>query len=213
MKINEVEQATGITKKNIRFYEAQGLLKPSRNLQNSYRDYSPEDVRILQQIKLLRKLNIPISDIKRVQENYLTLDDCLRRHLITLERERKNAESVEQFCHELLAQDLSLENMDVEKLLSDMENLEEGGTRFMDVRRKDRRAQKKKALIAGCSAMALMLVPVGIVLYALSAGEIPLPVVLLVLGLPLLGIIGVVLALRERIKEIEGGELDEAVKY
>ncbi len=28
MKINEVEQAVGITRKNIRFYEEQGLLKP-----------------------------------------------------------------------------------------------------------------------------------------------------------------------------------------
>ena len=30
MKINEVEQAVGITRKNIRFYEEQGLLKPGR---------------------------------------------------------------------------------------------------------------------------------------------------------------------------------------
>ena len=28
MKINEVEALVGITKKNIRFYEEQGLLKP-----------------------------------------------------------------------------------------------------------------------------------------------------------------------------------------
>ena len=32
MKINEVEALVGITKKNIRFYEEQGLLKPGRNL-------------------------------------------------------------------------------------------------------------------------------------------------------------------------------------
>ena len=31
MKINEVEALVGITKKNIRFYEEQGLLKPGRN--------------------------------------------------------------------------------------------------------------------------------------------------------------------------------------
>ena len=39
MKINEVEALVGITKKNIRFYEEQGLLKPGRNSQNGYREY------------------------------------------------------------------------------------------------------------------------------------------------------------------------------
>ena len=43
MKINQVEQAIGITKKNIRFYEQEGLLKPTR-IANGYRDYSPEDL-------------------------------------------------------------------------------------------------------------------------------------------------------------------------
>ena len=51
MKINEVEQAIGITKKNIRFYEQEGLLNPSRNLSNGYRDYSEEDLETLRQIK------------------------------------------------------------------------------------------------------------------------------------------------------------------
>ena len=61
MKINEVEQAIGITKKNIRFYEQEGLLTPSRNLSNGYRDYSEEDLETLRQIKLLRKLDIPLQ--------------------------------------------------------------------------------------------------------------------------------------------------------
>ena len=37
MKINDVEQILGITKANIRFYEKEGLLNPSRN-ENGYRD-------------------------------------------------------------------------------------------------------------------------------------------------------------------------------
>ena len=38
MKISEVEERVGITKKNIRFYEAQGLLRPGRNHENGYRE-------------------------------------------------------------------------------------------------------------------------------------------------------------------------------
>ena len=40
MKINEVEALVGITRKNIRFYEAEGLLSPRRNSQNGYRAVS-----------------------------------------------------------------------------------------------------------------------------------------------------------------------------
>ena len=64
MKINEVEALVGITKKNIRFYEEQGLLSPKRNSENSYRDYADEEVQTLQRIKLMRKLGVPIYRLR-----------------------------------------------------------------------------------------------------------------------------------------------------
>ena len=57
MKINEVEAAVGVTKKNIRFYEEEGLISPSREPGNGYRSYSQADVERLRRIKLLRKLD------------------------------------------------------------------------------------------------------------------------------------------------------------
>ena len=53
MKINEVEQLVGVTKRNIRFYEKEGLLSPGRT-DNGYRDYGDADVEALRKIKLLR---------------------------------------------------------------------------------------------------------------------------------------------------------------
>ena len=44
MKINEVEAAVGVTKKNIRFYEEEGLITPGREPGNGYRSYSQTDV-------------------------------------------------------------------------------------------------------------------------------------------------------------------------
>ena len=64
MKINEVEALVGIPKKNIRFYESEGLLKPERS-SNGYRDYSEEEAEILRRIKLLRKLGVPLEEISR----------------------------------------------------------------------------------------------------------------------------------------------------
>ena len=66
VKINEVETLAGITKKNIRFYEAQGLLSPARNSENGYRDYGEEDVRVLRRIKLFRKMGLPIEEIRQM---------------------------------------------------------------------------------------------------------------------------------------------------
>ncbi|MGN1148661.1 MAG: MerR family transcriptional regulator [Lachnospiraceae bacterium] len=213
MKINEVEQAIGITKKNIRFYEQQGLLKPSRNLNNGYRDYSPEDITALRQIKLLRKLGIPIEDIKKLQNHYLTLEDCLRRHLISLERESKNLEAVQKFCHRLLSEDASLENMDVEQLLTDMDSMEEGGTRFVNIQKKDKRLLKRNALFAATVFILFMLMIIGLMLWATAQESIPLIILILFIGIPSVCIGGTLLALKERLKEIEGGELDEASKY
>ena len=43
MKIKQVEELVGITKKNIRFYESQGLLDVER-AENGYREYHKEDI-------------------------------------------------------------------------------------------------------------------------------------------------------------------------
>ena len=67
MKINEVEALVGITKKNIRFYEEQGLISPRRNSENGYREYGPREVDQLRQVKLLRKLGVPLEEIRKMQ--------------------------------------------------------------------------------------------------------------------------------------------------
>ena len=47
MKIKQVEELVGITRKNIRFYEDQGLLNVER-AENGYREYHQADVIRLQ---------------------------------------------------------------------------------------------------------------------------------------------------------------------
>ena len=89
MKINEVEALVGITKKNIRFYESEGLLTPRRNSENGYRDYGQAEVEALRRIKLLRKLGVPLEEIRRMLAGTHTVGDGMRRHLVTLEREKR----------------------------------------------------------------------------------------------------------------------------
>ena len=213
MKINQVEQAIGITKKNIRFYEQEGLLKPSR-VANGYRDYSPEDLETLRHIKLLRKLDVPIEEIKRLQSGSLTLEDCLHRHLIVLRRRRSNLEAAENFCRSILDRGTDLKNMDVEKLLQEMEQQEEGGIRFMDSHRENNRQQKKNAIVAAMIVILItmpgIIVPIWVYMVVPDA---PLWLIVIMMLIPAVLITGILLALRERLNEIKGGELNEASKY
>ena len=84
MKIKQVEELVGITRKNIRFYEEQGLLNVAR-AENGYREYHQADVIRLQEIKLFRKMDISIEEMKALFEKKKSLQICLEQHLKELE--------------------------------------------------------------------------------------------------------------------------------
>lgn len=136
MKINEVEQLVGVTKRNIRFYEKEGLLSPGRT-DNGYRDYGEADVEALRKIKLLRKLDVPLEEIRRMQQGTLTLTDGVRRHIIQLERAQDNLATMRSLCQELAESGEQLASLDAGRWLEKMERMEEGGTQFMNIRKND----------------------------------------------------------------------------
>lgn len=66
MTIKDVEERTGLSRSNIRFYEKEKLIEPSRNESNGYRDYSENDVENIKKIAYLRTLGISIEDIRNI---------------------------------------------------------------------------------------------------------------------------------------------------
>lgn len=85
MTIKEVEERTGLARSNIRFYEKEKLIHPSRNEQNGYRDYSERDVEDLKKIAYLRTLGISIEDIRNVIREKVSLPEILERYVNELE--------------------------------------------------------------------------------------------------------------------------------
>jgi DNA-binding transcriptional MerR regulator len=81
MKISEVMEKTGLTKRAIRYYEDEGLLSPSINNDNNYRDYSLDDMDRLIKISLLRQLDLGISDIKGLIVEPSSINKILKNHL------------------------------------------------------------------------------------------------------------------------------------
>ena len=211
MRINKVEELVGITKKNIRFYEEKGLLNPVRNAENGYREYSEEDVAVLQKIKLLRQLSIPIEEILKLQQGYLTLEDCMRRHIIALEREEENIKQKKSICKQLEVSGEQIANIDTEKYLLLMQEMEKEGVRFMNVKQTDKR--RKAPIIAAVVMIIFMMGMIALLAWAAKVDPIPIPFLLMIMAIPGAVIIGVLLALKERMKQIEGGEEDEARKY
>ena len=217
MKINEVEARVGITKKNIRFYEEQGLLKPRRNSENGYRDYGEEEVAALRQIKLLRKLGLPLEEIRRMQSGVGTVADGMRRHLVTLERERRNLEQSMELCRELKDREVRLADLDADALLEEMERMEREGTTFKDKHTGDMKPIRYVApVVVAVGMTALMAALIALMLWGFGMdpdNAPPLPLMVVLAAIPAVVILGVLLALVQRVKEIGKGEIDDAKYY
>lgn len=112
MKIKEVEALVGIKKTNIRFYEREGLLNPERSEENNYREYSEEDVRRLEQIKMLRMLDVPTADIRLLFDDKLEMQEVMERRLESIDREEKALQEMRQLCQTIITKQINLDSMD-----------------------------------------------------------------------------------------------------
>ena len=216
MKINEVEALVNITKKNIRFYEEQGLLSPQRNTENGYRNYSEEDVQTLRQIKLLRKLGVPIEEIRQMLLGVHTLSDGMRRHLISLEREKQNLEHSISFCRNLQVMDTSISLLEIERFLNEMDELEKKGTTFKNKQTSDIRIRYVAPSVITLMMIALISAFIVLIVWGYTSSPAdapPLWFLWICIGVCLALGVGVVLALIQRVREIGKGEIDDARNY
>ena len=157
MNINELERLTGITKQNIRFYEKKGLLHPARNSDNNYREYTQDDLTQLKAVKLLRKLDFSLEDIRKLLQNEASLEQALEQHLQELQEKRQELNACIVVCKSLLHETKShtpgrimqsdtqqsmpdiivmssqLEALDLDNILQEMDTIEKNGGKFMSI--------------------------------------------------------------------------------
>ena len=69
MKLKEICERTGLTKRTVRFYDQKELLSPQKTYKNGreYRDYTEDDVVRLQDIATLRRARFTIQEIKQME--------------------------------------------------------------------------------------------------------------------------------------------------
>ena len=68
--ISQFSKLCGLTVNALRYYDTEGLLKPSfRKAENQYRYYNDEDLKTAQMIQYLRSLEFTIMEIKDILDN------------------------------------------------------------------------------------------------------------------------------------------------
>lgn len=97
MNIKEIEERSGLTRANIRYYEQEGLLAPARR-ENKYRDYSEEDLETLLRIALLRSLGFSLEEIRRLQSGEADFAAAMRERSAALESEGQRLLTARNVC-------------------------------------------------------------------------------------------------------------------
>jgi Cu(I)-responsive transcriptional regulator len=113
MNIGQASEQTGVSAKMIRYYEGIGLLPSAARRANGYRDYSDQDIAVLQFVRRTRDLGFsleevaallalwgdkkrPSRDVKRLAEAHIA---DLERRIREMRAVMKTLRQLAQHCH------------------------------------------------------------------------------------------------------------------
>ena len=123
MTIKDVEERTGLSRSNIRFYEKEKLIEPSRNESNGYRDYSENDVENIKKIAYLRTLGISIEDIRSIISEKITLREMLERQNEVLKSQITDLNKAKLMCERMLDEEnISYEKLQIEQYVTELQD-------------------------------------------------------------------------------------------
>lgn len=123
MTIKEVEEQTGLSRSNVRFYEKEKLITPARNESNGYRDYSDGDVENIKKIAYLRTLGISIEDIRNVIEEKAALREVIQKQNDMLNGQIADLNRAKILCEKMLdAENMEYDDLKVEQYVTELED-------------------------------------------------------------------------------------------
>ena len=140
----------------------------------------------------------------------------MARHTLQRDRRRANLETMAELCRAVAEEGATLAALDAEAWLNTLEEKEQEGTKFVNVKKKDAPAKYTGAIIAALVMVLMMAGFIALMVWAFTVDPIdapPLPLFIFILAVPAAVIIGVFIALIQRFKQIKGGEEDAASQY
>ncbi|WP_448565795.1 MerR family transcriptional regulator [Thalassotalea ganghwensis] len=108
MKIGQVSKQTNLGIHTIRYYEKQGLIKRPDIDDSGHRNYSIQDVDLLNWIACMKNAGMPLSQIQHYAQAYYQDDQekCmafLQQHLAQLEQKKQDIEHYLKVTNEKIA--------------------------------------------------------------------------------------------------------------
>ena len=139
------------------------------------------------------------------------------RQLERLNPRRTDLDEAVNFCTLLQKEPVSLNELDVEQTLVRLTAKEEQGVSFVNIEQTDRKAERVRGALVGAGLFtAIMLLSIGIMAWAFCVDPQdvpPLPLLVVLFGIPAGCIIGTLKVLVDRLKEIGKGEEDAYRNY
>lgn len=116
MRIGTLARQAGTTAHAIRFYEREGILPSPVRAANRYREYDEQDSRRLQLVVALRRLDVPLDEIRRLAGSCFD-HRCLNSTRQLVELVERRSTDVDRQIAELEA--LAARLAELKKLLAD----------------------------------------------------------------------------------------------
>lgn len=121
MNIKQAAERSGVSSRNIRYYEQAGLLCPGRDPENDYRTYTDAEIRTLKLIRTLRMVDMPLEEIRAVLQGSLGLQEAAVRQEARLREKSRELESAIRFCSDLQRRGEDAAALDVDACLARMQ--------------------------------------------------------------------------------------------
>jgi Predicted transcriptional regulators len=87
--INRLSTQLGLTSRTLRHWESEGLFKSIRDHESGWRIYDEESVLCIKITSILRKIGIPLKDIKTILDakSSKTLEDAIKKQLLSIDQD------------------------------------------------------------------------------------------------------------------------------
>ena len=114
MSVHEVAELTGITARTLHYYDAIGLLKPTKVTEAGYRMYDDTALSRLQNILLFRELEFPLKEIKVILDSPdFDPSEVIAQQIELLELQYKHLGELIAFTREIQKKGVAAMNFDV----------------------------------------------------------------------------------------------------
>ena len=125
MKIKEVSQITGLSKKTIRFYEEEGLIEPEKTYQNgrAYRTYTQAHIQTLNDVALLRRARFSVEEIKTILSTPEEIPALFESYRQRLRTEKDALVQVLSVVDEIAAEELTSKEALMEQITPSAQSL------------------------------------------------------------------------------------------